>query len=62
MQYNFMPGRILAEDGTSQIWSFSHHRAKHFERAYVDNYARELRQTMLAGYVQDDWRFRTNLT
>jgi len=64
MQYNF-----IARENPGGRWNFSNlgafltNKAKHFEAGIPSTITpRELRQTMLAGYVQDDWRFRTNLT
>src|SRR5882762_3861377 len=64
MQYNF-----IARENPGGRWNFSNlgafltNKAKHFEAGIPSTITpRELRQTMVAGYVQDDWRFRTNLT
>jgi len=47
----------------SNIYSFLTNNAKHFEAGIPASITpRELRQTLLAGYVQDDWRIRPNLT
>src|ERR1700730_2236569 len=47
----------------SNIYSFLTNRSKHFEAGIPSTITpRELRQTIVAGYVQDDWRFRPNLT
>jgi hypothetical protein len=47
----------------SNIYSFLTNNAKHFEAGIPSSITpRELRQTLFAGYVQDDWRIRPNLT
>src|ERR1700738_2625383 len=64
MQYNFM-----ARENPGGRWNFKNlpafltNKAKHFEAGIPSTITpRELRQTLVAGYVQDDWRFRPNLT
>jgi hypothetical protein len=64
MQYNF-----IARENPGGRWNFSNlaafltNKAKHFEAGIPSTITpRELRQTLVAGYVQDDWRFRPNLT
>jgi hypothetical protein len=64
MQYNF-----LANVEAGGRWNFSNlaafltNKAKHFEAGIPATITpRELRQTIFAGYVQDDWRIRPNLT
>jgi hypothetical protein len=43
--------------------AFLQNGATHFEEGVPSAIQpRELRQTLIAGYVQDDWRFRSNLT
>src|SRR6267142_3671679 len=64
MQYNFI---ARVEQGGrwnfSNLSSFLTNSAKHFEAGIPATISpRELRQTLVAGYVQDDWRFRQNLT
>jgi len=64
MQYNFI---ARVEQGGrwnfSNLSSFLTNKAKHFEAGIPATISpRELRQTLVAGYVQDDWRFRQNLT
>jgi Carboxypeptidase regulatory-like domain/TonB dependent receptor/TonB-dependent Receptor Plug Domain len=64
MQYNFI---ARVEQGGrwnfSNLSSFLTNNAKHFEAGIPATISpRELRQTLVAGYVQDDWRFRPNLT
>src|SRR6267142_2842960 len=64
MQYN-----LTAHENPGGRWNFANmaafltNNAKHFE-AWIPSTItpRELRQTLFAGYVQDDWRFRPNLT
>jgi len=64
MQYN-----LTAHENPGGRWNFSNlaafltNNAKHFEAGIPSTITpRELRQTLFAGYVQDDWRFRPNLT
>jgi hypothetical protein len=64
MQYNF-----IARQNPGGRWNFSNltafltNNAKHFEAGIPSTITpREFRQTLIAGYVQDDWRFRPNLT
>src|SRR5467141_694179 len=64
MQYN-----LVAYENQGGRWNFSNlaafltNNAKHFEAGIPSTITpRELRQTLVAGYVQDDWRFRPNLT
>jgi hypothetical protein len=64
MQYN-----LIAYEDAGGRWNFSNlasfltNKAKHFEAGIPSSITpRELRQTLFAGYVQDDWRFRPNLT
>ena len=64
MQYN-----LIAHENPGGRWNFSNlaafltNNAKHFEAGIPSTITpRELRQTLFAGYVQDDWRFRPNLT
>jgi len=64
MQYN-----LVAYENPGGRWNFSNlaafltNNAKHFEAGIPSTITpRELRQTLVAGYVQDDWRFRPNLT
>ncbi|HXM97252.1 MAG TPA: TonB-dependent receptor [Candidatus Dormibacteraeota bacterium] len=64
MQYNF-----IARENPGGRWNFKNlaafltNNAKHFEAGIPSTITpRELRQTLIAGYVQDDWRFRSNLT
>ena len=64
MQYNLIayenPG---GRWNFSNIYSFLANNAKHFEAGIPSSITpRELRQTLFAGYVQDDWRVRPNLT
>src|SRR6202165_429326 len=64
MQYNYIarvePGGRWNFNSLSE---FLTNRAKHFEAGIPSTITpRELRQTLIAGYVQDDWRFRSNLT
>lgn len=64
MQYNYIarvePGGRWNFNSLSE---FLTNRAKHFEAGIPSTITpRELRQTLIAGYVQDDWRFRPNLT
>ncbi len=64
MQYNF-----IARVTPGGRWNFSNlaafltNNAKYFEAGIPSTITpRELRQTLIAGYVQDDWRLRSNLT
>src|SRR5882672_6835177 len=64
MQYNY-----IARVTPGGRWNFSNlaafltNNAKHFEAGIPSTITpRELRQTLIAGYVQDDWRLRSNLT
>jgi hypothetical protein len=64
MQYNFE-----AFQNQGGLWKFSTigdflaNNAHHFEQGIPSAITpREMRQTLFAGYVQDDWRFRPNLT
>src|SRR5882757_2608914 len=64
MQYNY-----IARVEPGGRWNFSNlaafltNKAKHFEAGIPSTITpRQLRQTLVAGYVQDDWRFRPNLT
>jgi outer membrane receptor protein involved in Fe transport len=64
MQYNF-----IARENPGGRWNFSNltafltNNSKHFEAGIPSTITpRELRQTLVAGYFQDDWRFRPNLT
>src|SRR5438445_1529001 len=64
MQYNY-----TARVTPGGRWNFSNlaafltNNAKHFEAGIPSTITpRELRQTLIAGYVQDDWRLRSNLT
>ena len=64
MQYN-----LTAHENPGGRWNFANlaafltNNAKHFEAGIPSTITpRELRQTLFAGYVQDDWRFRPNLT
>ena len=64
MQYNF-----IAHENPGGRWNFSNlaafltNNAKHFEAGIPSTITpRELRQTLIGGYVQDDWRLRSNLT
>jgi hypothetical protein len=64
MQYNYE-----AFQNQGGLWKFPdmaaflHNQATHFEEGIPSAITpRELRQTLIAGYVQDDWRFRPNLT
>jgi Carboxypeptidase regulatory-like domain/TonB dependent receptor/TonB-dependent Receptor Plug Domain len=64
MQYNFI---ARVEQGGrwnfANLASFLANNAKHFEAGIPSTISpRELRQTLVGGYVQDDWRFRPNLT
>ena len=56
--------RTRADCGSSDtITDFLTNNAHHFEEGIPSAITpRELRQTLFAGYVQDDWRFRPNLT
>src|SRR5712664_249996 len=65
MQYNF-----IARVTPGGRWNFPNlsaflrnNAARHFEAGIPSTITpRELRQTLVAGYVQDDWRVRSNLT
>jgi hypothetical protein len=64
MQYNYE-----AFQNQGGLWKFPSltamltNQATHFEEGIPSAITpRELRQTLVAGYVQDDWRFRSNLT
>jgi hypothetical protein len=64
MQYNFE-----AFQNQGGLWKFANMAAylqnapNHFEQGIPESLQpRELRQSLFAGYVQDDWRFRPNLT
>jgi hypothetical protein len=64
MQYNYE-----AFQNQGGLWKFPSlvafltNKATHFEEGIPSAIQpRELRQTLVAGYVQDDWRFRPNLT
>jgi hypothetical protein len=64
MQYNYE-----AFQNQGGLWKFKSlvkfltNQANHFEEGIPSAITpRELRQTLFAGYVQDDWRFRPNLT
>ena len=64
MQYNF-----IARVTPGGRWNFSNlaafltNNAKYFEAGIPSTISpRELRQTLVGGYVQDDWRLRSNLT
>jgi hypothetical protein len=64
MQYNYE-----AFQNQGGLWKFPSltaflsDQATHFEEGIPSAITpRELRQTLVAGYVQDDWRFRPNLT
>src|SRR3984893_7583559 len=64
MQYNY-----IASVEPGGRWNFSNlaafltNNAKYFEAGIPSTITpRELRQTLVAGYIQDDWRFRPNLT
>jgi hypothetical protein len=64
MQYNYI---ARVEPGGrwnfTSLGNFLTNNAKHFEAGIPSTITpRELRQTLVAGYVQDDWRFRPNLT
>jgi hypothetical protein len=64
MQYNY-----IASVEPGGRWNFTNlaafltNSAKYFEAGIPSTITpRELRQTLVAGYLQDDWRFRPNLT
>jgi hypothetical protein len=64
MQYNFQ-----GFQNQGGLWRFHNltdlltNNPYHFESSIPSTIApRELRQTLVGGYVQDDWRFRPNLT
>jgi len=64
MQYNFI-GNVEAGGrwNFSSLANFLTNNAKHFEAGIPSTITpRELRQTIIGGYVQDDWRLRPNLT
>lgn len=64
LQYNFI-GNVEAGGrwNFSNLAAFLNNNAKHFEAGIPATITpRELRQTLFAGYVQDDWRIRPNLT
>jgi len=47
----------------SNIYSFLTNQSKHFEAGIPSTITpREIRQTIVGGYLQDDWRVRPNLT
>jgi hypothetical protein len=47
----------------SNIYSFLTNQSKHFEAGIPSTITpREMRQTIVGGYLQDDWRVRPNLT
>ncbi|HEY2646144.1 MAG TPA: TonB-dependent receptor, partial [Candidatus Acidoferrales bacterium] len=64
LQYNFIGN--VEEGGRwnfSSLTNFLTNNAKHFEAGIPATVTpRELRQTLFAGYAQDDWRLRPNLT
>jgi len=65
MQYNYIarvtPGGRWNFLQTCRL--FLTNKAKHFEAGIPSTITpRELRQTLIAGYVQDDWRLRSHLT
>src|SRR6202790_1660402 len=64
MQYNFE-----AFQNQGGLWKFAtiadflQNNSHHFEEGIPSTITpREMRQSLFAGYVQDDWRFRPNLT
>src|SRR6202171_3002360 len=64
MQYNY-----IARVTPGGRWNFSNlaafltNNAKYFEAGIPSTITpREFRQTLIAGYIQDDWRLRPNLT
>src|SRR6202047_3756206 len=64
MQYNYI---ARVEPGGrwnfTKLKDFLTNNAQHFEAGIPSTITpRESRQTLVAGYVQDDWRFRPNLT
>src|SRR6202140_5048123 len=64
MQYNYI---ARVEPGGrwnfKSLSNFLTNKPKYFEAGIPSTITpRELRQTLVAGYVQDDWRFRPNLT
>src|SRR5467141_1941013 len=64
MQYNYI-ARVTPGGrwNFSNLASFLTNKAKHFEAGIPSTITpRELRQTLIAGYVQDDWRLRSHLT
>jgi outer membrane receptor protein involved in Fe transport len=64
MQYNFNPKPELGGKWVfPNLAAFLTNKAKHFEAGIPSTITtRELRQTLYAAYVQDDWRLRPNLT
>jgi hypothetical protein len=64
MQYNFLPtNEVGGRWNFAALSDFLTNNAKHFESGLpVTLTPRQYRQTIFAGYVQDDWRFRSNLT
>src|SRR5467141_1950640 len=64
MQYNYI-ARVTPGGrwNFSNLASFRTNKAKQFEAGIPSTITpRELRQTLIAGYVQDDWRLRSHLT
>src|ERR1700687_5470768 len=64
MQYNYI-ARVTPGGrwNFSNLASFLTNKAKHFEAGIPSTITpRELRQPLIAGYVQDDWRLRSHLT
>jgi len=64
MQYNY-----IARQNPGGRWNFASlqnfltNHSSHFEAGIPSTITpREMRQTLFGGYVQDDWRFRSNLT
>lgn len=64
MRYNY-----IAHQNQGGLWKFANiyslltNQANHFETGIPEAVQpREARQTLLAGYIQDDWRARSNLT
>jgi hypothetical protein len=64
MQYNY-----IARQNPGGRWNFGNitkylqNNSSHFEAGIPSTITpREMRQTLFGGYVQDDWRFRPNLT
>src|ERR1700694_4613061 len=64
MQYNFNAKPNLGGKWVfPNLAAFLSNQATHFEEGIPSTITpRELRQTSVAGYVQDDWRVRPNLT